>query len=62
MDKYLTIYSEQLDIAFKPETLFPDKEFYIMEWLKRKLAIRKKAKKHLKGDSTVNNIVEVEFA
>jgi hypothetical protein len=62
MDKYLTIFSEQLDAAFNPETLFPDKKNDIMGWLKRKFIIIKNIKKHRKEISTVNNNSEVEYA
>jgi len=62
MDKYLTMFSEQLDKEFKPETLFPGKEFFIMGWVKRKFIIRKNGKKHQEETSTVNNIAKVEYA
>lgn len=61
MDKCLTIFSDQLDAAFKPETLCPDKKFYIIGWLMRQLIIRKHRKKDLKENSTVNNTAKVEY-
>lgn len=61
MDKYLTIFTEQLDKEFKPETLFPDKGFYTMEWLKREFIIRKNRKKQAKKNSTLNITAEVEY-
>jgi hypothetical protein len=51
-----------MDAALKPEALVTGKEFYIMEWLKRKFIIRKNEKKRLKENSTVNNTAEVKYA
>lgn len=62
MDKYLTMFSKQLDKEFKPETLFRGKEFYIMGWLKRKFIIRKNGKKNLNENSMVNKTAVVEYA
>jgi hypothetical protein len=40
MDKYLTIFTGQLDMVFDPETLFPDKKVHTTGWLNRKLRKR----------------------
>lgn len=61
MDNYLSAFSEQLDIEFKPETLFPEKKFYIMIWLKRKFIIRKHVKKQLRQTSMINNAAKIEY-
>ena len=42
MDKYLTLFTGQLDAVFDPETLFPGKKVHTMGWLGRKLS-RKRA-------------------
>lgn len=36
MDKYLEMFSEQLDEAFKPETIFPQKQKNTRDWMKNK--------------------------
>ena len=62
MDKYLTMFSEELDAAFDPETLFPEKGFCTMRWLKLKLMIRKNIKKLCTEDSTVNKNAAIKYA
>jgi hypothetical protein len=41
MDKYLTIFTGQLDRVFDPETLFPDKKVYTSGWLNQKFSRKK---------------------
>ena len=62
MDKYLTMFSEDLDTAFNPETLFPEKDFYTMRWLKLKLMVRKNVKKLFNENSTVNKNAAIKYA
>jgi hypothetical protein len=62
MDKYLTMFSEELDAAFNPETLFPEKDFYTMRWLKLKLMVRKNVKKLFNENSTVNKNAAIKYA
>ena len=62
MDKYLTMFSGQLDKEFKPETFFPDKEFDFMEWLKRKFITLKNVKKYPEENARINKRVDVKSA
>ena len=62
MDKYLTMFSEDLDTAFNPETLFPEKDFYTMRWLKLKLMVRKNINKLFNETSTVNKNAAIKYA
>lgn len=45
MDKYLTMFTDQFDKEFKPESLFPNRKFSIRNWLYRKFNISKYQKK-----------------
>ncbi|HRP56424.1 hypothetical protein [Agriterribacter sp.] len=61
MDKYLTMFSEHLDAAFKPETLFPEKKIRVREWIQRKFSTEKNAEKNNKKRSVINNTAEIEL-
>lgn len=61
MDNCLTTFTEQLDAAFDPETLFPDKKFYIMTWLKGKFITRKYVKEHLGEKSELNDSDKIKY-
>ncbi len=58
MDKYLTMFSEHLDVTFKPEILFPDKEVHFKEWIQRKFSAAKHREKNNKKRSIINNTPE----
>lgn len=45
MDKYLTIFTEQLDTEFKTETLFQGKNFSTRGWVYQKFNISKYRKR-----------------
>jgi hypothetical protein len=62
MDNYLILFTGELDEAFKPETLFPEKKSSIREWLRRNFTIRKTGKKHQEETSTTYSRAEVEYA
>lgn len=61
MDKYLTLFTEQLDAKFNPETIFPEKKSKTREWLKRNFTIRKYGKKSHDKKTTVNRGGELEY-
>lgn len=62
MDKYLTMFSEHLDAAFKPEILFPDKKVRFKEWIQRKFsAVKHIVKNNKRRRSITNNTLETEL-
>jgi hypothetical protein len=60
MDNYLANFTEELDEAFAPETLFPDKELSILGWLNRKFFGRKNEKQQQDLTSTVFDQVGID--
>jgi len=62
MDKSITMFSEQLDVAIKPETLFPDKKVYTKECVLLKFISGKNRKKNANERPVINNAAQAEPA